>query len=133
MRENITCLLIDDDTDDQEIFALAMGGMHIPIICHFANNGKHALEKLADESFIPDFIFLDLNMPRMNGRQCLIELKKIRRLDNTPIIIYSTCPLEQIAAETGDLGATGVIRKPNNIKELTELLAGALNLSAVTH
>jgi CheY-like chemotaxis protein len=86
----VTCFLVDDDVDDLEIFTLAVEDLRINVNCVTAADGIDALEKLRnDEAFVPDFIFLDLNMPRMNGKQCLLEIKKIERLSSTPVIIYS--------------------------------------------
>ncbi len=124
MDPSITCLLIDDDQDDQEIFALAAKKVGTPINCAFADDGSDALRKLQqDDTFTPQYIFLDLNMPGINGRQCLTELKKINRLKHTPIIIYSTSSESRDILETKQLGASGFITKPTLVSALTDQLA----------
>ncbi|WP_247234725.1 response regulator [Telluribacter sp. SYSU D00476] len=124
MPNPITCLLIDDDQDDQEIFALALNKVDPTIHCVTADDGLDALQKLNRNSdFVPEYIFLDLNMPRMNGKQCLTELKKIERLDQTPIIIYSTSSEPRDILETKQLGATDFMTKPSFIDALTASLA----------
>ncbi len=124
MTQHKMCFLVDDDVDDQEIFALALRKVDPDINCLFANDGIDALSKLQqDESFIPDYIFLDLNMPRMNGRQCLIELKKIDRLSHVPVIMYSTSSEQKDIHETKSLGATDYVAKPPSISTLTQALA----------
>nr|WP_293833261.1 response regulator [uncultured Arsenicibacter sp.] len=124
MDQHKTCFLVDDDVDDQEIFALALQKVDPAITCLFANDGIDALTKLRqDESFIPHYIFLDLNMPRMNGRQCLIELKKITRLSLVPVIMYSTSSELKDIQETKALGATDYVAKPPSISILTQALA----------
>ncbi len=123
MNSSVTCFLIDDDEDDQEIFAIALKKVDASIDCVFADNGLAALQKLRqDDSFRPQYIFLDLNMPGMNGVQCLTELKKIDRLHHTPIIIYSTSAEQQDVIETKKLGAAEFITKPPLVSALTDRL-----------
>ncbi len=127
MEVHMRCFLIDDDTDDQEIFVWVLERINPAIRCDVASDGVEALEKLrTDEEFVPQFIFLDLNMPRMHGRQCLVELKKIQRLHSTPIIIYSTSSDPRDIAETKQLGATDYIVKPPRVSALTEMLTTVL-------
>jgi CheY-like chemotaxis protein len=120
MAEKI-CFLVDDDEDDCEIFQLAMqqlGGIQ----CVVCNSAKEALQKLRTDIFQPDFIFLDLNMPVMNGAECLVEIRKMKKFSTTPIWIYSTSsqPADKIALEK--LGATGFITKPTKLSVLIKLL-----------
>lgn len=127
MQEKIICFLIDDDDDDQEIFTLALNTIDEDINCITANDGIDALNKLnIDSEFTPHFIFLDLNMVRMNGRECLIEIKKIPRLRNTPVIIYSTSSELKDISETKQLGAADYIVKPPSISILTKRLEQVL-------
>lgn len=124
MTQPTTCFLVDDDIDDQEIFAIALQRIDSSIACVFANDGIDALRKLhQDETFVPQYIFLDLNMPRMNGRQCLVEIKKINRLESVPIIVYSTSSEYNDIVETKALGATDYLAKPPSITMLTNSLS----------
>lgn len=123
MQKDITCFLIDDDVDDLEIFAIAVAETGRPVTCMTANDGIDALQKLReDDTFTPDFIFLDLNMPRMNGKQCLTEIKKIERLVHTPVVMYSTSALQRDIDDTLQLGAAHFLTKPTSISKLTETL-----------
>jgi CheY-like chemotaxis protein len=127
MVSPITCLLVDDDADDLEIFSIAAAEIEAPIVCVTAVDGVDALHKLGnDENFIPDFIFLDLNMPRMNGKQTLVELKKIPRLANIPVIIYSTSARPLDVQETLQLGAFHFLTKPSSITKLTTELSALI-------
>jgi CheY-like chemotaxis protein len=121
MNERI-CFLIDDDIDDQEIFALALKQVGMHFTCLTASNGYEALEKLNTEQVSPDYIFLDLNMPRMNGKECLSEIRKIKHLNHIPLVIYSTSSSRSDIRDTRVLGATDFITKPFSVSELKEIL-----------
>jgi len=85
-----TVFLIDDDSDDREIFEEALLSLDINIKYEDAKNGAEACEKLNSNTFKPDLIFLDLNMPIMDGRQFMKHIKKDHNLNNIPVIIYTT-------------------------------------------
>lgn len=125
MKEKI-CFLIDDDEDDREIFQLAMQKVK-DVKCITSHNGKDAIKKLSDENFNPDFIFLDLNMPMMNGRECLREIRKIKHLKKTAVYIYTTSSAEEDKAALTKLGATGFITKPASIQMLVEILTSYIH------
>src|SRR5215472_11773008 len=100
MPDNLLAFLIDDDIDDQEIFSMAIKDAHPLARCVFADDGVHALEKFKiDNTFIPHVIFIDINMPRMNGIQCLSEIKKLSRLQHIPAYMYSTSAERSIVEE----------------------------------
>ncbi len=119
MKSRTTCVLIDDDLDDQEIFALALHQVRPDFGCTCVANGAEAIQMLSKPGAnIPSYIFLDLNMPKMNGKECLRELKKLNHLANTPVIIYSTSSLKSDVLETRKLGAADFITKPYNMDQL---------------
>jgi PleD family two-component response regulator len=114
--------LIDDDMDDQEIFGMALQDADGSVNCRFANDGINALSVLADESFRPDCIFIDLNMPRMNGNECLVEIRKMNRLQKVPVIMYSTSADQRLIEKSKELGANDFIVKPAGLTALTKIL-----------
>lgn len=115
--------VIDDDMDDQEIFSIAANKVDPAIQCTFANDGVHALERVTHEpAFNPGCIFLDVNMPRMNGIECLEALRGIDRLLNVPIFICSTSADPKIIAKVKALGAHDFIVKPATISEFATVL-----------
>ncbi len=117
----MTCFLIDDHADDREIFLMALKALNPSIGLEMAENGVKALEKIkSDEHFLPDYIFLDMNMPYMSGKDCLIALREIERLKNVPILIYSSI---QDFEELKSFGASRFIRKQNSIAETTKILS----------
>lgn len=117
-------LLIDDDLDDQEIFCLAAQDVDESINCICESDSIEAINKLsADPFLVPDCIFIDMNMPRMNGRQCLLEIKKMDRLKDVPIFMCSTSSDPKVIAETKRLGAVDFIVKPSTLAEFTKTLS----------
>jgi CheY-like chemotaxis protein len=117
------CLLVDDDEDDREIFCMALNETDPSIHCLIAGDGIEALKMLSDTAFIPDYIFLDLNMPLMSGMECLQEIRKRSHLADVPVIIYSTSGSQKDIEESTKLGASNFITKPPRIAVLTEKLA----------
>ena len=124
MQQKISFFLIDDDIDDREIFTLALKDIDSSIKCTTAKDGAEALDFIENnKNFIPNFIFLDLNMPRINGKECLVEMRRIVRLQNIPIYIYTTSSSDKDKLELLNMGATGFITKPYTIKKLVEILS----------
>lgn len=118
----IKCYLIDDDIDDHEIFDLALNNLNLNVECRFATNGKAGMELLkADQTFTPDIIFLDLNMPVMGGKEFLSLIKQ-SEFKNIPVFIYSTSDEEVFRKETAALGAAGYIVKTSTLSALKDIL-----------
>ncbi|MCW3110267.1 MAG: response regulator receiver protein [Segetibacter sp.] len=122
MSQNLTLLIVDDDEDDKEMFIEVATDIDASITCIKAANGFDALQLLKKEEIIPDFIFLDLNMPRMNGKQCLEHLKKNERLTLIPVIIYTTSKSSEDKEEVKKLGAVHFITKPSSMIALKKEL-----------
>ncbi len=127
MTTNVpTILLVDDDIDDQEMFMSALEFIDESIICYTAPNGYEAIMQLNSAEFLPDLIFLDLNMPVMNGVQFLREIKATHKAKDVPVVIYSTASDMQTIQEAKQLGAFEFITKPEKFSELVGLLHGLL-------
>lgn len=122
MEKQITFFLIDDDEDDRELFEIALEKIEIPVNFLSAGDGMKALQLLKESNELPDYIFLDLNMPQMDGRECLTALKKDRQLSNIPVIIFSTSNDPRDKEDTQKLGAVDFITKPFKTSELTQIL-----------
>ncbi|HEY0045567.1 MAG TPA: response regulator [Flavobacterium sp.] len=123
-KKRITCMLIDDDIDDQELFAHALKHLDVSVDFVTANDGVHAIEKInSDSDFNPYFIFIDVNMPRMNGIECLVEIKKISKVKNTPVYLYSTYGDPDTISAGKKLGAVDLLVKAHSMKELEQTLA----------
>ena len=120
--------IVDDDVDDQELFIEAVNEVDKSIECISASNCEEALQILkSGEIALPDVIFLDLNMPRQNGKQCLAELKKTAHLSKIPVIIYTTSSEKRDIDETTRLGAAHFLTKPNKFDELCKALSFVLS------
>jgi CheY-like chemotaxis protein len=85
MKDRINILIVDDDADDRELFIDAIKEVDSEIECTTAVDGKQALEQLKNSyDSLPDFIFLDLRMPRLSGKKCLLQIKNDERLNPFP-------------------------------------------------
>jgi CheY-like chemotaxis protein len=120
-------MIVDDDKDDRFFFRSAIRKNNPSFECVEAENGVEALQQLRKTEQLPDFIFLDLNMPKMDGRECLKELKKDETLKNIPVIIYSTSEYKLDKEVTKELGADFFLTKLSDIYPLPEELVKAMN------
>ena len=93
-----------------------------------ATNGRDGLNLLNREKFsLPSVIFLDLNMPKMDGRECLQEIRKSESLREIPVVIYTTSSHQKDIEETRKMGANGFISKPSSLRELHSVLDAIAN------
>src|SRR5258706_9210858 len=119
-------LLIDDDADDQFIFIDALNEIATGIECVTVNNGLEALDYLKTIVQNPSLIFLDLNMPIMNGFECLQRIKKENRFKAIPVIIFTTSNNPVDEKHTKELGAEIFFTKTPNFKLLKQKLLDIL-------
>lgn len=132
MKNSFTCYLIDDDVDDQEIFEMALRAIDANVEVRLANDCIEGLRILREnKSFVPDFIFLDINMPKMNGLQCLPEIKKLDHLRDSKIVMYSTTSDELVKQATKQLGADDFLVKVPKISSLVSHLSHILKKGEV--
>jgi CheY-like chemotaxis protein len=122
MIQNQLLFLVDDDIDDHEIFKSALAKVNEELALITATNGYEALEALSMANTLPDYIFVDLNMPRMDGLQFLKEIKQTETLRHIPVIIYTTSSNPSDIAKTKELGAVSFVTKPSRFSELCSLL-----------
>jgi CheY-like chemotaxis protein len=132
MLQNQLLFLVDDDIDDHEIFKSALAKVNENLELITAANGYEALNILSTANTLPDYIFVDLNMPRMGGLQFLKEIKKTDKLKNIPVIIYTTSSNPVDVVKTKELGAVSFITKPSRFSELCSLLRSLINGQSTT-
>ena len=90
MTKTVNFLLVDDDVDDTSLFKEVLEEVTPSVVFNSAEDGSQALHYLKKEtSILPDVIFLDLNMPRMGGKECLKEIKSDEKLHSIPVIMYN--------------------------------------------
>ena len=120
-------LYADDDVEDVEIFNEVVNMINPSIQLIHASNGEKALKILEDAALLPDYIFIDINMPGMNGKSCLAQIKSDKRFFGVPTIIYTTSGDISEVETLMSLGAVNYIIKPHTLKEavdgLTQVLA----------
>jgi CheY-like chemotaxis protein len=113
-------LLVDDDPDDRFFFEEALSSADPSVKLHSAVDGVQAVDACKTEAFMPDLIFMDVNMPRMNGIHCLTAIKAMEKYADIPVIMYSTSSYYK--EECLRVGAADYIEKPADFKLLYNLL-----------
>lgn len=116
-------LLIDDDQDDTQFFVEAVQAVNKEAVCLTSENPVKALKELETTEQLPDIIFLDYNMPAVNGLEFLKRMGQIERLKNIEVIVLSTPP-EEVMVPWLDRNNIRVkyISKPVRMEELQEIL-----------
>src|SRR5688572_13766314 len=117
-------LLVEDDRDDQSLFCESLTELHPGFICEMANDGPHALEMIAQNTFY-DYIFIDLNLPKMDGFQVLETIKQTTLVQNVPLIVLSSTKRQSDIDRCYELGATSFFSKPSSFTELVDVMREA--------
>lgn len=130
MISNITNIfLADDDEDDRFIFKEALKEIQVPTCLFTANDGEQLMTALnALKGSLPDVLFLDLNMPRKNGFQCLREIRQNRNLRSLRTIIFSTSYESEVIELLFKTGADHYIKKPTEFNELRNVIESVLKI-----
>ena len=119
-------LLADDDKDDCHFFKVALDELRINVQLTTVHDGEKLMLLLNKDEALPDMLFLDLNMPRKNGLECMSEIKENPGLKNLPVIIYSTSFQKDIVDLLYKQGAQFYICKPNGFSELKHVIYEAI-------
>lgn len=127
VTQSVDCFLIEDDIDDQEIFLSALTAISPTLTCSTAFNGKEAFEKLAFGEIKPELIFLDLNMPLMNGHEFLNALKHHEKICDIPVVILSTSSDSFSVEQSLNAGAVEFITKPDRFAAWEEVIRNVLS------
>ncbi|PZR07632.1 MAG: response regulator [Flavobacterium psychrophilum] len=123
-------MLADDDEDDRLFFKEAFEEVKINYRISAFNDGEQLMDHLYDTSNpLPDIIFLDLNMPRKSGIECLKEIRANERLKKISVAIYSTSSSEQDIEDTFVSGANVYIKKPNDFNMLKKILSDVVHIN----
>ena len=129
--KQLNILLADDDIDDCKFFIEALEG--VPISTHLTTvgDGEQLMKYLSENSeHLPDVLFLDINMPRKNGFECLSEIKQNEKLKDLPVVIFSTSNSQDKIRILFNAGAHIYVRKPNVFSELVQVIHHALPMAS---
>jgi CheY-like chemotaxis protein len=122
-------LLADDDMDDCLIFKQALEELPISTRLTIVNNGDQLMKLLLKNTHqLPHVLYLDLNMPRKNGFECLTEIRLNDKLKELPLILYSTSAEQSVIDRLYQNGAQYFIRKPFDFFEIKRLIHHSLTL-----
>jgi CheY-like chemotaxis protein len=127
MTPSLHCLLIDDDTDDGEIWSLVVKEIDPGIRTDTITQPTKALSCLEEPGYEPQLIFLDLNMPRMDGVECLKRIRLIEHHKGTPVVIYSTSTNPKDKEKCAEYGASDYLIKPASLSALRMAISGILD------
>jgi CheY-like chemotaxis protein len=126
-------LLADDDTDDCIFFKEVLEELGVDTTLTVVNDGVELMRLLSKKTnSLPDVLFLDLNMPRKNGFECLLEIKLDDKLKHLPVVIFSTSLDMQVVNLLYEKGAHYYIRKPGEFSKLKKVIQEALTVTSQT-
>jgi CheY-like chemotaxis protein len=132
-RPHKSVLLVDDDLDDRELFVEAFGDIDKRVEVKTLDESEGLLNHLSQLQILPDYLFLDLNMPKKSGKECLKEIQNNERLRHIKIVIYSTSINPKDVAETHQHGAYCFIQKPNSFSDLKQLLKQVIDSGSTSY
>jgi CheY-like chemotaxis protein len=129
-RKRLAVLIAEDDLDDRLLLEEAFAAYQDICELHFVKDGEELMEYLRqsgryadpESSPKPGLILLDLNMPRKDGRQSLVEIKEDPGLRDIPIVVWTTSALEEDKLRCLGAGADGYVTKPSSFGELNEAI-----------
>lgn len=133
-KEHITIALADDDEDDRLFFRDAFDELKINTVVSTYCDGVELMKYLHDKkTILPNILFLDLNMPKKNGFECLLEIKKEEKFNDMAIAIYSTSSSEEDVENTFVQGANIYIKKPSDFNVLKKILSEVVTINWQYH
>ena len=129
MTKKVNILQLEDNKGDVYLTGELLNQFSLDHELNDVSNGEDALNYLLNEGEFkeaqkPDLILLDLNMPKMNGREFLDEIKKHDKIKNIPIIVTTTSPVDESLTEDKDLNVVAYMRKPIDVNTLVQKISG---------
>lgn len=132
--KEINILLADDDADDCIFFKEALKDFIIPTNLITVHDGEQLMHLILNETTqISHVLFLDLNMPRKNGFECLSEIKLSKKQNQLPVIVFSTSFEQEVVNSLYNNGAQYFIRKPSDFSQFKKIIQQTLSLVAQGH
>ncbi|MBA4853848.1 response regulator [Emticicia sp. BO119] len=127
--KNYNIFYTDDDSDDKEIFKEIINELHPDFSIEFQSDGSELLDRLKEIDYKPDIVFLDINMPFVDGFQVLSELRQSLANKDFPVVILSTSNDTDAIAKAKNAGATFYVCKPNSYTKFKDILAELLGFN----
>ncbi|MDI1255077.1 MAG: response regulator [Flavobacterium sp.] len=126
----VNIFLADDDIDDRHFFSVALEEMLIESKLKLVPDGVALMQELNDGSkSIPDILFLDMNMPRKSGMDCLNEIRANSRFDRICIAIYSTFDTNEQIDKILAAGADVYFNKPHEMEKIKEMIKKVIQIN----
>ncbi|REA55185.1 response regulator [Dyadobacter luteus] len=125
MSNNITCRAIyiaDDDSDDRFFVKNAINCEKINATIIEAENGLNLIDLLRTASHQVVLIVVDMNMPRLNGLETILQILQIPAAANVPVVILSTSPSDHLISDALEAGVAAVYKKPDSVQGFGELV-----------
>ncbi len=129
--KELNILLADDDFDDCNFFKQALEALPLATQLKIVNDGEQLMNYLDDNAEkLPHVLFLDINMPRKNGLECLSEIKSNAKLKDLPVVILSTLNSQEKINSIFKIGGNVYIHKPGDFAQLKQVILHALPIAA---
>lgn len=120
--------MIDDDTDDHEIFKMAVDDLEGKLSCLFFADCESAIAHFSDPTATPPgYVFIDLKLPRVDGDRCLEQLQQLSQFDNPMLVIYSSSITDEWRDRLSKAGVDKIVQKTDSIPELTSEIRDVVN------
>lgn len=127
--DKLQIVLAEDDQDDRLLFERVFNNVRINHTLKMCDDGQELMEYLRTTDEKPHIIFLDLNMPKKSGLECLAEIRKDERLRDITIAIYSTSSVAATIEQAFILGSNVYIKKPNEFDDLKKILTEVIYIN----
>ena len=128
MSSTINILLADDDADDRFFFEEVLNEISLTTSLKAVPDGVSLMQFFCKATELPDVLFLDINMPRKGGCECLQEIRKDSRLSSMVVVMYSTSFNPTVIKSLRENGANYYIRKPGEFSTLKRVILNVLSL-----
>ncbi|HSF45823.1 MAG TPA: response regulator [Chitinophagaceae bacterium] len=122
-------LLIEDDLDDIELLQDALTSRNVQYKIQTIKDGEDAIEYIRGNQDLPDIIILDFNLPKVHGREVILEVKSDHSFRDVPLLILTTSSAKEDIAYAYAHGADQYIVKPTSVEKMNEMVDSIVELS----
>lgn len=126
-----SCLFVNSDPIDQSIFIAALSDISPETDCFLAVNDEEALDIMQEDGVVPDYIFIELDMPGIDGNRFLKRVREVQSLRAVPVIVHCSHPEPQCIDDLKEVGAFAIYLRPYDYWGISNLLSLYLNHSYI--